>query len=324
LFTRFTQADGSASRRFGGTGLGLAISRDLARLMGGDVQVASEPGLGSTFTLDLPLRPVEGGAPAQPPVDAAPLHPGASILLVEDNEVNRLVANGLLAGLGYTRIATAVNGREAVQACEREAFDLVLMDCQMPEMDGFEATTELRARGLKVPIVALTAHATTGDRERCLAAGMNDYLAKPVEPKVLARKLRQWLDAGPGPVTETPAAAAATEAFDPTALTERFLGNRALYAKARDLFLHHTGPALQEMAQAASRDDAALRRQAHKIRGSAATIGADALARRCAQVEADGTAAMTDPATWLREANALLELFAALSAQALQAQATAA
>jgi PAS domain S-box-containing protein len=318
LFARFTQADASASRRFQGTGLGLAISRDLARLMGGDIAIESRQGTGSTFTLELPLEPATG-MPAQPVANAAPLRPEAAILLVEDNEVNRLVAHGLLAGLGYTRVATAVDGRDAVAACEREPFDLLLMDCQMPEMDGFQATATLRARGLRVPILALTAHAMTGDRERCLDAGMDDYLTKPVDPQVLARKLRQWLEAAaPEGFDSAPAPLELADSFDAAALADRFLGNAALYAKARDLFLQRTLATLHAMVEAAGGDDEALRRLAHKIKGSAATIGAASLATLCAQVEAGGASALGPPDAWLREATAALDDFAARSAQALE------
>jgi two-component system sensor histidine kinase/response regulator len=229
------------------------------------------------------------------------------------------VAHGLLASLGYTCVATAVNGREALVACEGHRFDLLLMDCQMPEMDGFEATAALRARGLRVPIVALTAHATTGDRERCLEAGMDDYLTKPVDPRLLARKLQHWLSEAPAPATEPAPLCAAAEPFDAAALSERFLGNRTLFAKGRNMFLQRTLPELREMADAAGCDDVALRRLAHKIRGSAATIGACALAQRCADIEAGGRAAMPDGPRWLQESVEALEAFAALSAEALEA-----
>jgi CheY-like chemotaxis protein len=116
-----------------------------------------------------------------------------AILLVEDNDINQLVALGLLEALGYPDVTAAWNGQEALDACRAQAFDLVLMDCQMPVMDGLQATGELRALGFTMPVVALTAHAIVGDRERCLAAGMDDYMTKPIEPDVLAQMLQKWL-----------------------------------------------------------------------------------------------------------------------------------
>jgi CheY-like chemotaxis protein len=240
-------------------------------------------------------------------------------LLVEDNEVNRLVGQGLLASQGYVQVATAIHGRDAIAACERIAYDLVLMDCQMPEMDGFQAASALRSRGLGMPIIALTAHATTGDRERCLLAGMDDYLTKPVDPQVLARKLRQWLGKSTSRARTSSAQAAARAAtacaFERDVISRLFQGKRELYAKARELFLQLAAPTLQTMFSV-SGDDKALRFHAHKLKGSAATIGAAALAQQCARIEGKGAAAMRDPAAWLQEATRALDAFAALSAEA--------
>ncbi len=206
LFQAFTQGDGSMARRFGGTGLGLVIARRLAHLMGGDVTVASEPGVGSTFRFTARLRraptgatlPSSSFAPARTPV--APRRPDAQpirVLLAEDNAVNRKVASAFLAKLGC-RVEAAVDGRYAYEAYVKSAFDLVLMDCQMPEMDGFAATRAIRAleaeRGHpRVPIVALTANALEEDRRRCLEAGMDDFVSKPFERSQLEGVLSRWL-----------------------------------------------------------------------------------------------------------------------------------
>ncbi|HVE53915.1 MAG TPA: ATP-binding protein, partial [Ramlibacter sp.] len=191
LFTRFSQVDASASRRHDGSGLGLAISRQLAQLMGGDVTLVSRLGHGSTFTVTIPLHAVRAPAQVQQPAAHA-VRENVRILLAEDNEVNQLVAQRLLGKLGYPNVTVAFTGREAVEACRAGRYDLVLMDCQMPVMDGWEAARVLREQGMQSPIIAFTASATSGDRDRCLAAGMNDYLTKPVEMAVLADKLQRW------------------------------------------------------------------------------------------------------------------------------------
>lgn len=201
LFQPFTQADSSTTRRYGGTGLGLTITRRLVNLMGGDVSVSSRPGKGSTFSFTVPLNTADPEAQnavrAQPlPHRSSPglLRSGGRILLVEDNRVNQKVAGRMLELEGL-RVEIANNGVEALTKLETEHFDLVLMDVQMPVMDGFTAAGEIRERQLGggVPIIALTANALAGDRERCIAAGMDDYLSKPMTRDALREMLRRWL-----------------------------------------------------------------------------------------------------------------------------------
>ena len=196
LFRPFTQADESTTRRFGGTGLGLAICRELAQAMGGEVGVASTPGRGSCFWAELPLP----AAPA-PAVAAAGLAErslaGARVLMAEDNPVNMMIATALLERWGVAA-EPAVDGLQAVEAVQRAAsvgrpFDAVLMDVQMPLMSGYEATRELRRRGHRLPVIALTAAALVSERETALEAGMDDFLTKPIDAERLRSALARWV-----------------------------------------------------------------------------------------------------------------------------------
>ena len=196
IFVAFQQADSSISRRYGGTGLGLSIARNLAERMGGSLRAESREGTGSVFTLEMPLTLRQRSTPQELPASAtaaADLE-GKPVLLVEDNPVNQAVIQAMLRSLGF-EVHIAVDGAQAISLVARERFAAVLMDCRLPIVDGYEATRRIRQlpQGRDLPIIALTANALQGDRERCLDAGMNDYLAKPFKRNDLQETLQRWL-----------------------------------------------------------------------------------------------------------------------------------
>ncbi len=294
LFKRFSQGDESRSRRHGGTGLGLEISRSLARLMGGDVTVKSVPGEGSSFSFRMPLQ---GVAPAPTPLVSAPLPAEVAggmsplrVLVAEDHPVNRQYMAALLEGMGHLPFF-AGNGLEAVQAIREQRFDVVLMDLHMPLLDGVGATLSIRALpdgpSATVPIIALTADAFAQTRERCLMAGMNDFLAKPVSPERLTAMLRRLFGGAAGADTAPPKATAApsTEAAPP--VLDRATLDAALRAMPRERLTHllatffDEGPDMVQRLRVALRDGQALdlRVNAHAARGAALNFGLSALAQ---------------------------------------------
>ncbi|MGQ7959341.1 7TM diverse intracellular signaling domain-containing protein [Pseudomonas sp. SP16.1] len=200
LYQRFRQLDGSMTRKYGGLGIGLAICRQLVDLLGGSLGHESQPGVGSRFRLDVPLTlPLQQGAgsvrPARPRGGVQQRQAQqCTVLIVEDNAINQLVTRGMLLKLGY-RVRTADNGAAALDILRSETLDAVLLDCQMPVMDGFATCRALRALPgcAELPVLAITAHSHSGDRERCLAAGMSDYLAKPVKFDELRVLLHDWV-----------------------------------------------------------------------------------------------------------------------------------
>ncbi|NEX23261.1 PAS domain S-box protein [Thiorhodococcus mannitoliphagus] len=199
LFQSFEQVDASISRHYGGSGLGLAISRHLAEMMGGKLEVESQAGAGSRFSLEVRMRRGRGTMPEQAPptlarAPASPCYSGVRVLLVEDNAINCEVAMELLSAAGLD-VDTAQNGAEAVSKVGQHDYDLVLMDMQMPVMDGLSATRAIRQlpKGAAIPILAMTANAFEEDRRACFAAGMNDFVVKPVDPDLLFASLARWV-----------------------------------------------------------------------------------------------------------------------------------
>ena len=196
LFNEFTQADGSTTRKYGGTGLGLAIVKQLVEMMHGEFGVESTPGAGSIFWFKIPLEigkhPIKSQSEDED-VDLKVRLDGR-VLLVEDNPINQMIAQKMLEKIGLVS-TLAGDGQQALDRLEQDAYDAVLMDCQMPVMDGFEATRRIREKAAftGLPIIAMTANVMEGDREKCLSAGMNDYIGKPVVEKDLRKTLTRWL-----------------------------------------------------------------------------------------------------------------------------------
>lgn len=290
LFKEFNQLDGSTTRSHGGTGLGLAISKRLAEALGGEVGVISEPGLGSKFWVEVPVeavQPLSVAPPVPTPVVTQRRQSGA-VLVVDDNAVNRAVAGGLLQHMGYT-VSYAQNGAEAVRAVSEADFALVLMDMQMPVLDGVESTRRIRQSGSTVPIIGLSANAFDSDRQTCLAAGMDGFIAKPVT----RNKLAIGLDVVPsGSATEAARAAPGEPDGRIDLAYQAALIDDLGQATFDGLVIRFCGDAktlLDEAAAAARGQDAeALDRVLHTLKGAAATLGYKALADRAESMRHGG------------------------------------
>ena len=295
LFKPFSQADGSTTRRFGGTGLGLAISRRLIELMGGRIEVTSAVGSGTTFSFTVRLGRALGTA-ASPGASAMPAAAArrGRVLVAEDNAVNQKVTVRMLDHLGFDA-DVADSGEAAVNAVRKGRYDAILMDGQMPGMDGFAATALIRGfEGpvRRTPIVALTASAMRGDRERYLSAGMDDYLAKPITPEQLAAVLERWVP-GAGAPGAAPHHVPREAAADPRAPVDWDMVADLVAMTPPDflgellaLFFRDTARALTELRIAWREDDVeSWRRVAHKLRGACATLGARSMMDLCARME---------------------------------------
>lgn len=290
IFEPFTRGDGSITRRYGGSGLGLSIVARLVELMHGRIGLDSAPGAGTRIHITLPLEAARGTAPVAPPGrDLAPANTGGCrILLVEDDPVNQEVACALLED-ARCQVVVAQDGARAVRLCAEQSFDLVLMDCHMPVMDGFTAARAIRdseRHGAHLPIIALTADVQPETRARCQDAGMDDYLAKPFDRRSLLELLVRWWPAA------QPALHAARP--EPQAAVD-VPANAARLSRAAALFIADT-PALIDRLDSAAQSGAhaTLRELAHRLKSSSASVGALPLSALAAALEADATAPATD------------------------------
>jgi PAS domain S-box-containing protein len=325
LFKSFSQIDASTTRKYGGTGLGLAVCKQLVELFGGTIEVESEPGRGSTFTFAARLAIIErpsdsgiSGRIASDPKAEETRCRSAHILLAEDNDVNQMVASEILERAGFT-CDIVCNGREAFELLKSTDYDLVLMDCQMPVMDGFEATRAIRlyeqelsetsGESRHIPIIALTANAIKGDRDRCLEAGMDAYITKPVDAKRLRATIESLICMGDRPL-ERPLEKAQLESMalasehavftahpiDWDRLMARCLGDADFCHRMLAKFAARATNDVKELSRAASsRVATELATKAHAIKGMAANLSALAVQTTATEIERLARSAELEP-----------------------------
>ncbi len=302
LFRPFTQGDESITRKFGGTGLGLTISRRLAKLLNGDISVASEVGIGSTFTVRIDGGPSAAVEMLQDLSEATlPVVTGQAshhdivlcgrILLAEDGQDNQRLLRMQLRDAGAV-VFGAEDGQMAIDLATTQAFDLILMDMQMPVVDGYAATAELRRRGLKLPIIALTAYAMSEDRGKCLACGCDDYLSKPVKEETLLKTVSRYLGNAPSTAPDEAARGAVAVSGPPRQTAE---GSGAIRSRLADdprmqriihEFVEGLPGEVRRMNDLLKRNDlAALEKLVHQLRGASGGYGFDAVTEPATRVE---------------------------------------
>jgi signal transduction histidine kinase/DNA-binding response OmpR family regulator len=303
LFQPFVQASDDTAVRYGGTGLGLSICRRLAELMGGTIEMESEPGRGTTMRFTVSLRiatgeklpaPVEPPHPPEPQARPAPTIAqaeleGSLVLVVDDHPVNRLVLQRQVNAIGYAA-ESAENGLDAMEKWSSGRFAAIITDCNMPEMSGYQLAREIRAcearNGHKrTPVIACTANALGGEAEKCFAAGMDDYLSKPVQIAALAQKLSRWVEVR-RPEGAAPADGSAEAPLDPTMLADLSGGDDAVVRDILMRFHRYNDEDAKKLRAAVLRGDADQARfYCHRIKGSSRTIGANRLAAVCERME---------------------------------------
>ncbi len=305
IFEKFTQADTSVTRQFGGTGLGLAITQQLVELMGGAIGVDSLEGHGSTFWLTIPLMAADESAipvnlyNERDNIADTELSKDLRILAVDDHPVNQVFVKKLLTRLGFSKIDIAEDGQQALDMIAANDYDIVLMDCQMPGLDGYQATTKLRAMekdtGQHLPVIALTANAMVGDREKCLKAGMDDYLSKPIKPDKLIALMKKCVDHAlieissdkmATPVISHDVQEPESKIIDWDRLHLFTDGDPEEEKELIGMFMTYAEESLEDLrAHCQDNDGEAWKKAAHKLKGSAANFGAQELSDVCMRAE---------------------------------------
>lgn len=299
VFAKFQQADSSTSRKYGGTGLGLAITKDLAMLMGGNITLESEEGKGSTFTVTLPVKSAQKpDEEKQSKVQKAAINLKAAILVVDDHPINLLFMRKTLGRLGFESFDEATSGKQALEMFSKKPYELILMDCQMPEMDGFEASRKIREIEMadtEPTIIAVTADAMKGAEAKCIAAGMDDYISKPVDKHKLKTMLRKWLPAGDSDVQDemqqdaavhNPKAQKAPEVFDWSHMLDFTDGDKEAEQELIGIFLENLEEDIAKLETSfKAGSDEEWDEMAHKLCGACAHIGAKAMAKVCHQAQ---------------------------------------